>query len=117
VREADIEAAWADLRARWSDDAAHRALLDRFSDLDGLAAVGGRYREALDAQPGDPVAARWRDEVLKRATALALSQLPRTAPSHALSPRARKALLLAVLVASVGACAWVFLRWMQVVSR
>jgi hypothetical protein len=117
VREADIETAWADLRARWSDEAAHLAFLDRFSDLDGLAAVGGRYRDALDTQPGDPVASRWRDEVLKRATALALAQLPRASPPRVLSPGVRKALLLSVLAASVSASAWVFWRWTQVAGR
>lgn len=72
--------AWAAVEAGWAHDAAHRAYLARFVDLEGLAVAGGRYREALRANPDDLVARRWRDEVLKRATAAGLAQLPRTSP-------------------------------------
>jgi hypothetical protein len=107
---ADADAAWADVLARWGDDAAHRAYLDRCRDLEGLAGAGGRYREVLDARPGDPVALRWRDEVVKRATALALAQLPRTKPPRRWPRGMRVALLAVVGAASVGGVAWFFLR-------
>ncbi len=117
VDDGDIEAAWSEVRARWDDEGAHRAFLERCADLAGLAEAGGRYRAVLDAHPGDPVALRWRDEVVKRASALALAQLPRTTPRRTLSPGARKALLLSVVVASVAACAWVLLRIAQLGGR
>lgn len=71
---------WEALRARWTDDEAHRAWLARFTDLEGLARAGQRYRDVLAAEPADPVAARWRDEVVKRATVRGLASLPRTPP-------------------------------------
>ena len=74
------ERGWETLRERWTDDAAHRDWLAGFTDLDGLARAGQRYRAVLLAQPGEPVAERWRDEILRRATALGLATLPRTAP-------------------------------------
>jgi hypothetical protein len=93
---------WEALRERWSDDEAHRAWLSGFTDLEGLARAGQRYRAALEANPGDAVAARWRDEILKRATVQGLASLPRTAPRPPLPrwvARAGVALVGALLVA------------------
>lgn len=78
------EAAWALVRAAWEDDGAHRAYLARFADLEGLARAGRRYRAVLAADPGDAVAARWRDEVVKRATVQGLANMPRTTPPRKL---------------------------------
>ncbi len=75
-------AAWADVLAGWDDEERHRAYLARFHDLEGLAAAGRRYRDVLARRPGDPVAVRFRDEVLKRAVAHGLASLPRAAPDH-----------------------------------
>ena len=99
--------AWSEVLARWSDEGAHRRYLARFADLEGLALAGRRYREVLAARPGDPVAQRWRDEVVKRATVQGLAQLPRTPPPRQRGPGARRALLLAVVLASALAAAWV----------
>lgn len=71
--------AWAHAVARWEDEAAHRAFLDRCGDLEALARAGGRYREVLLSRPGDPVALRWRDEVVRRATVAGLAAMPRAA--------------------------------------
>ena len=110
----EVAAAWAEVTARWADDGAHRAFLDRFGDLEGLAEVGRRYKVALDARPGDEVALRWRDEVVKRATALALAQLPRTKPPRRRSRGPTRALLLAIAAAAVAAAGWILLRMSRV---
>ncbi len=96
--------AWAEVLAGWRDEARHRAYLDRFTDLEGLAVAGRRYRDALLARPGDPVAARLRDEVIRRAMAQGLAALPRTAPAVA---RPRTALRVAAfaIAASLAAAA------------
>jgi hypothetical protein len=99
AREPDDAAAWAVVLAGWDDDARHRAYLDRFTDLDGLASAGRRYRDALAARPGDPIAARFRDEVLRRAVAHGLASLPRTEPEL---PRARLAIRIAAGVVIAG---------------
>src|SRR5512139_784100 len=96
--------AWAEVLAGWNDEARHRAYLDRFDDLEGLAAAGRRYRDALLARPGDAMAARQRDEVLRRALAQGLASLPRTRPA-ARSGIAVRAAALAVLGALVAAAA------------
>ncbi|GEJ57653.1 hypothetical protein [Anaeromyxobacter diazotrophicus] len=106
----EVDAAWAEVRARWEDEAAHRAFLDRHPDLEGLAEAGRRYKAALDAAPADPVAARWRDEIVRRATVVALSQLPRTKPPRRVSPGLRRLLMLALASGTVAAVAWAFLR-------
>ena len=95
------EDAWREVVTRWEDEEAHRGYLASFADLEGLAAAGRRYRAVLEARPGDPVAARWRDEIVKRAMVQGLAQLPRTAAPRALPPRARR-LLVAVVVGLVG---------------
>ncbi len=81
VEPPDAEA-WAEVLAGWEDEARHRAYLDRFGNLDGLAMAGGRYRAVLAARPGDPIAARFRDEVVGRAMAQGLAALPRSAAEH-----------------------------------
>ncbi|HET7824062.1 MAG TPA: hypothetical protein VFK90_01960 [Anaeromyxobacter sp.] len=99
------EAAWAEVLLAWDDEARHRAYLDRFPDLEGLAIAGRRYREALAARPEDPVAARFRDEVVKRAMVRGLVALPRTPPPE----RRRSAFARAaavVFAAVLGATAW-----------
>jgi hypothetical protein len=105
------EAAWAEVEARWEEAGAHQAYLARFSDLEGLATAGRRYKQALDREPGDAVAARGREDVLRRATALALAQLPRTRPPAQVSPGLRRALLVALAAAMAGAVAWILTRF------
>jgi len=103
----DEEGAFAELRLRWQDDDAHRDFLSRFSDLEGLARAGARYREVLAASPSDEPAARGRDEVLRRATALALASAPRR-PAVPEVPGAVKWGAVALLAgALLGAAAWV----------
>lgn len=107
----ELASVWKDLETRWEDESAHRAFLDRFSDLEGLAEAGRCYRAALDQRPGDPVALRWRDEVVKKATALALAQLPRTNPPRQMSPTARRWLLAAMVTVGFAMAGWILSRF------
>lgn len=77
-----LDGEWTSLESRWDDPDAHRRLLDRAAALDDLAALGRRYKERLDAHPGDAMAARARDELLKRATARLLVAPSRPAASR-----------------------------------
>ncbi|ACG75663.1 conserved hypothetical protein [Anaeromyxobacter sp. K] len=107
--EAEAEAeAWARVLAAWGDEGAHRAYLARFADLEGLAVAGGRYRAVLAERPGDPTAARLRDEVVKRATVQGLASLPRTVPRQA--GKLHRGLVVAALVALGAAAAWAAFR-------
>jgi hypothetical protein len=106
----DEARAWAEVLAGWEDDAVHRAFLDRHGDLDGLARAGGRYRGVLDARPDDPVARRWRDEVVRRATAAGLASIPREAPAVPRVPGWIRPAFLALLGAAILGLAWTLLR-------
>jgi hypothetical protein len=99
--------AWADVVAGWEDEARHRAYLARFTDLEGLATAGRRYRDVLLARPGDRMAARLRDEVVRRALAQGLAALPRSAPAAARSRTAVRVAALALLavLAALGVAA------------
>jgi hypothetical protein len=103
------EEAWALVLARWGDEEAHRAYLARFADLEGLGRAGQRYREVLASRPEDPVAARWRDEIVKRALVEGLAQLPRTPPPRAVSPGARRLLVAGLAVVATVAVGWLAL--------
>ena len=81
--------AWAAVLAAWGDEAVHRAYLARFTDVEGLALAGGRYRAVLKERPGDAVAERMRQEIVKKATVYGLAALPRTQKPVA-SPGARR---------------------------
>jgi hypothetical protein len=87
-------AAWAQVEARWGEPAAHQAYLARFPGLDGLGAAGRRYRAVLAARPGDAVALAMKAEIVKRATVVGLSMLPRSAPPAATGRWKRVALVL-----------------------
>jgi hypothetical protein len=87
-------AAWAEVEARWGDAAAHQAYLARFPDLDGLGNAGRRYRAVLAAHPGDAMALAMKAEILKRATVVGLSMLPRSAPPAATGRWRRISLVL-----------------------
>lgn len=102
--------AWTAVLARWDDEEAHLAFLARFADLEGLAGAGRRYRQALSERPGDAVALRWRDEILKRATVQGLMQLPRTSAPRASPKLVRWAVLAGMVGASALAAGWMVWR-------
>lgn len=111
------DAAWAELRARWDDPGAHRRFIDGHADLAALARAGARYREALAERPGDAAALRGRDEVLRRATALGLAAVPRTAPPR-LERRGARRMLLALLAGLlVGGAAWTAIAALRLAGR
>src|SRR5512133_2575639 len=99
------EAGWARLRERWAEPEAHQEWLAGFVDVAGLARAGRRYRDALAANPGDPIAARGRDEVLKRATVQGLASLPRTPPAAPM-PRWLKGAVVALLGIILATTLW-----------
>jgi hypothetical protein len=109
--------AWAEVLGRWEDDAAHRAFLDRFRDLEGLARAGGLYRDVLAARPGDPVALRWRDEVLRRATAAGLASLPRATADVPHVPAWVRPVFLVFLGLVIAACSFLLFKTMTSWSR
>jgi hypothetical protein len=105
----DEAEAWAEVLLAWDDEARHRAYLARFSDLDGLTVAGRRYRAVLDARPGDPIAERFRAEIVKRATVAGLAQLPRAKlPAYAKLPYWSRMALVAALGAVLLALLFAF---------
>jgi hypothetical protein len=104
------EIAWDELRARWGDPEAHRAFLARFTDLDGLARAGARYRAVLAVRPDDPGALRGRDEVLRRAAVVGLAALPRSSPPPAASPWMRRGLVAVLVLGAASVLVFVVLQ-------
>jgi hypothetical protein len=100
-------AAWAEVVARWGEPAAHKAYLDRFPDLDGLAAAGRRYRAVLEARPGDAVAVAMKAEILKRATVVGLALLPRTSPPRVPEGTWKRRIVIFIAMTVASLCAWV----------
>jgi hypothetical protein len=83
---APVEAMWKDLNAHWSDLARHEAFLDACSLADLLTEAVRRYRFKAEENPADPVAARYRDQLIERL--MAVASLPsREAQGTARSPR------------------------------
>ena len=98
------EAAWAEVLAAWSDEAAHRRYLARFQSLEALPVAGSRYKAVLDERPDDVMALLMRGEIVKKATAYALAAVPRTPPAMAKGTR-RLRLALALVAGAVAAWA------------
>ena len=66
--ESEAEArAWEEVVRAWDDEARHRAYLDGQASLEALAVAGTRYRDVLAERPADPVALRFREEVIRPA--------------------------------------------------
>lgn len=97
---------WQEVLAHWEDESAHQAYLTRFADLDGLTQAGRRYSSVLEQKPNDPVAVRWREEIVKRATVQGLALLPRTSPP---APAPRWVRPVALFLAAVFLVALVWL--------
>jgi len=75
------EALWRKVQDNWSDGAGHEEFLRHCLQTDTLAAAGRLYRERLDENPKDLLAAQMQSQVLSKA-ALGLSihkSQPRTA--------------------------------------
>ena len=72
-----LESGWQRVQASWDQSAAHERLLSEALARDDLASLGARYRGYLEAHPGDAMATRAREELLRRATAAMLTRLPR----------------------------------------
>ena len=53
----EIDDLWTGCLEAWGQPAAHDRLLDMATRLAALPAIARRYREHLDREPGDPVAA------------------------------------------------------------
>lgn len=62
---------WEQLLERWGHVESHDAFLHDLAVVGELAAAGRLYRIRLARHPGDPMAERGRDEVIRRATAAA----------------------------------------------
>ncbi len=101
----DEERGWQELQARWTEEEAHRAWLAGFTDLEGLARAGQRYRARLSSNADDPVARRWLDEIVKRATVHGLASLPRTRPAPTV-PRWVKGTAIALFSAAAAWALW-----------
>ena len=65
-------ALWQEAQGHWSDSARHEEFLKHCLQTDTLAAAGRMYRERLDENPRDAVAAQMQAQVLAKA-ALSLS--------------------------------------------
>jgi hypothetical protein len=63
------EALWSEALAGWAAPDRHEAFIKHCSRSGLLALAGRRYRERLDEQPADPVAAQMQSRILTIATA------------------------------------------------
>jgi hypothetical protein len=111
--ESEAEAkAWEEVVRAWDDEARHRAYLDLQEGFEGLAVAGKRYRDVLEAHPGDPVALRGRDEVVRRATVAGLALLPRAKPLASRLPRWTRPAALVVVGVLLALAFGAFLRFL-----
>jgi len=108
------EEAWSQVLTAWEDEAAHRAYLARFTDLEGLALAGTRYRAVLTERPDDAMALRMRDELVRKATVIGLAAIPRTVRRE--QPVAVKRVMLALMLVLGAALVWAVYRLIVVLG-
>jgi hypothetical protein len=106
-----LDVSWAALQARWGEPSAHQALLSSCGTLEGLAELGRRYRAVLETRPQDPMALQMKAEIIKRATILGLSQLPRTRPPVVLRKKFPRKWLLGGMLVVASAVSWLLGRF------
>ena len=77
----DGEALWQAARANWDNTAAHEAFIKYCLQVDLLGPAGRLYRERLDQNPKDAVAAAMQKQILsKAALTLDLHKSPMVVP-------------------------------------
>jgi hypothetical protein len=74
------EELWRNIQGNWSDSALHEEFLRHCLQVNTLAAAGRLYRERLDENPKDALAAQMQSQVLAKA-ALGLT-INRTTPQE-----------------------------------
>jgi hypothetical protein len=77
------EEIWQDLQEHWDDSGKHQAFLKHCLQTGTLAAAGRRYRDRLDANPRDAMAAQMQGQILSKA-ALGL-EICKTTPRQAVT--------------------------------
>ncbi|HEY0705338.1 MAG TPA: hypothetical protein VGG33_00985 [Polyangia bacterium] len=70
--DATGESLWAELPARWGDQAAHDAFLKHCARAGCLPAAGRAYRAHLDIHPGEAMATQMQSRIVGMATAALL---------------------------------------------
>ena len=97
---------WQEIQGHWSDATRHEELLKHCLQTGTLAAAGRLYRERLDEDPKDAVAAKMQAQILTKAT-LTLS-LNKSQPREAVT-RSRwfwAIVLLAMALGITGGLFW-----------
>ena len=101
---------WQEVQGQWSDLARHEEFLKHCLQTDTLAAAGRMYRDRLDENPRDSVAAQMQAQILSKAT-LALS-INKSHPREAVT-RSRwfwAVILAAMAIGVLGGLYWRRLR-------
>jgi hypothetical protein len=98
---------WRKIEANWSDTTLHEELLKHCLQTGSLAAAGRLYRERLDQDPKDSIAAHMQGQVLAKATVMLSVQ--RTQP-RASMVRSRWFWLIVLLAMAMGIAAGLFWR-------
>ncbi len=101
------EELWRAVQENWSDSARHEAFLKHCLQTDVLAAAGRLYRDRLDENPKDVLAAQMQSQVLAKAS-LGLS-LNKSEPRTALT-RTRWFWVVVLTAMALGIAAGLFWR-------
>jgi rubredoxin len=101
------EELWRKVQENWSDSSGHEAFLKHCLQTDSLAAAGRLYRERLDENPKDVMAAQMQNQVLAKAS-LGLS-LNKSEPRTALT-RTRWFWVVVLTAMALGIAAGLFWR-------
>lgn len=101
------EELWRAVQANWNDSARHEAFLKHCLQTEALAAAGRLYRDRLDENPKDVLAAQMQSQVLAKAS-LGLS-LNKSEPRTALT-RTRWFWVVVLAAMALGIAAGLFWR-------
>jgi hypothetical protein len=101
---------WRKVEANWNDTALHEGLLKHCLQTGSLAAAGRLYRERLDQDPKDSIAAHMQGQVLAKATVMLTVQ--RTQPRESLV-RNRWFWVVLLVAMALGIAAGLFWRRMR----
>jgi hypothetical protein len=92
--------AWKDCETAWTDETAHDKFMELVVEQEAYAFAARRYRDALAARPGDPIAQQHVDQVAKMVAAnLMVSATPKESSSP--KPYKNAITILVVLVVAI----------------
>jgi hypothetical protein len=71
-----LETAWQEVMAKYDQEPSHLAFVEKCLSTNNALFASQKYRQLIEANPGDEMAIKMRDKIIQRVTSIYLSRVP-----------------------------------------